>query len=143
MSDEMNPYVSPKVAEAPLQYEFDVKAPPRPWASRAITAALFMNIVAIPLSELLPDVRRSLERLGAPALWIDMVKACGLINIVWLMVMWPITSLTAVIYTASVDRYTRWWRFKSVTAAIMLALWMLGCGLILSMVMSTSADELD
>ncbi len=144
MSDEMNPYSSPKVSGPPLhEDEFDVKAPARPWVSRAITAALLMNIAALPLGELLPDFRQSLERNGAADAWIRLVGACTAINLVWLMVMWPIVSLTAVIYTASVDRDTRWWLLKSIAAAIMLVLWLLGCGLIMSMVMSSSGDEMD
>lgn len=144
MRDEMNPYASPKMPGDQLHFgESNPRMPPSPWVSRAISATLAMNVVSIPLSGLLPDLRQSLARNRASDVWIDLVGAATAANLIWLLLMWPIVSLTAVIYTSSADRDTRWWLFKSITAALMLVLWLLGCGLILSQVSIPTDADLD
>lgn len=131
MAEPENPYASPSDrSEIRLPLE-EAKLPVHPGVTRLLTCCLAMNAASLPLSGLLPEIRKFLEH-GYPAIAVDVVNFFAYANVFWMALMWPIVSLTTLIYSASIDRDTRWWLPKSIAAAILLLLWMLAAAFVIS-----------
>jgi len=139
MTDNENPYASPGRVEEFDELPEGPKAPPDPGISRTLTVGLVVNVLSVPLSELLPDLRQNLDR-GNHEVLADVVRFLTGANLLWAAMAWPVVSLTALIYTATRDRHTRWWLPKSIAAAILLLVWLLVVLLVFSM---QSPDDME
>jgi hypothetical protein len=85
---------------------------------------LALNLLSLPAFVILESTSDALRRGGAPPL---VANAPDFVGATWLAYIFPIVSLATLIYTASVDRHTRWWRTKTTLASIMLFLWLVCC----------------
>ncbi len=120
MSDELNPYASPRTpAEARAAV---VRMPVRPRLTRLLTVGLIVNILSIPVAIGMEEVSGRLRNGGFPFLGNAVEYAAHAVSF-WVLVAWPIVSLVAAIYTPVVDMDTKWWRTKTSIAAVMLLLW--------------------
>jgi hypothetical protein len=129
MSDEHNPYASPRIPVKAKPVVFDTYHDvPYPALSRLLTCCLAMNALSIPLSGLLPELRNmAVDR--NQLFFADIGGFFVILNVLWVLVGWPLGSLSALLYTSTKDRGARWWLPKSIVAGLMLTLWLLGCGL--------------
>jgi uncharacterized BrkB/YihY/UPF0761 family membrane protein len=110
--------------------------PVRPWLTKLCSVGLVANLMVIPnelILEILEDsVQGDLRELA---------NLAQVINFLWGALAWPIVSAFALLYTWFVDRDTKWFKPKLVIAFLMLALWLVGCGLFAAMIDNPTDDD--
>jgi hypothetical protein len=121
MRDELNPYASPSVAGATGS---STRAPRRIWFTRVIDVGLMMNLALLPVLMILGSSSDGLRRGGWAGL-ASAIESVLMASVLYVAFGLAPVSLFALLYTAFVDRGTRWWRTKCATAAIMSLLGLL------------------
>ncbi len=129
MRDELNPLVPPS---APVNGVVLVFREPRwPVLSRACTYGLIANAASVPIWFLVSSVLVAMRSTDISQIAVNLVDVVEDVLGIWVVFGWPLMSLGVLIYTVVVDRHTRWWRTKSAIAAVMLALSLIGFGVLI------------
>lgn len=141
MTDEENPYAPPRTSTANVSFVVAARHNvPDPGVSRFLTYCLAVNVISWPLVAFFSEVRGLLKARGLLVLADTSSFLVGL-SVVWMLVGWPLSSVAALIYTATKDRGTQWWLPKSIAAALLLVLWLLACGLLGLLISSGAGDD--
>ncbi len=126
--DDSNPYASP-LASCNVPFVRAAGPPQRkyPWLSRALTLGLLFDMIAVAGVVVMAFYVGWLElQIPKQELSPDVLVVFGF-AILALVGIWPVTTLAALIYTATVDRGARGWLLKTLTSALMFLLWLLLC----------------
>ncbi len=129
--DNSNPYASPLTSGTKrMLLPLGERLWPNPGVSRALSIGLLLNVLSVVclfvLAFLSILISGPNQGQSAPTFFVVIIVGVGL----WMLFIWPVTSLAALVYTATVDRGTRGWLLKTIVATFMFLIWLCVIGLL-------------
>lgn len=121
MDDSENPYCAPLTSGGTADEPRDRSVRRHPWFSRTLTVLLALNAISFAGSCVIPLLVYPAGTGNQPPIAVTLVFALWSL---WVVCAWPVVSLTALIYCATVDRGTPWALPKAIIAFLMLAAWL-------------------